>query len=136
MAAVPQIDILAYKRVPFDDTIIEVGVDYSGATAAMEIRAEPGDQGSPLIELGMSVAGGQGIAITHDAAYPDPETGTPGDASTVRIIINETTLEGVGYGVDPEAPLTLHYDLHLTPASGKKFIFARGLFILSPGVTL
>lgn len=135
MASAPEINIVADKRVPFDDTIPEMGVDYSDATASMEIRSEPGAQGAALVSLGMSVAGGEGLAITHDAAYPDPETGEADDATIVQIIVNETTLEGLAYNADPAEAVTLYYDIHLTPDGGKKFVFCRGKFIVSPGVT-
>lgn len=136
MATAPQIDIIAPKRVPFDNNIVEMGVDYSGATAAMEIRAAPGDQGAPLVSLGMSSSGGQGLTIDFDDAWPDPVDDEPADATIVGIIINETTLEGLAYGADPEADVTLFYDIHIDPAGGKKFMFARGRFVVSPGVTL
>ncbi len=136
MASAPEINIVADKRVPFDETIPEMGMDDSGATAAMEIRVEPGAQGSALVSLGMSSNGGEGIAITYDDEYPDPETDELDGASIVRIIINETTLEGLSYNADPSKPLVLYYDIHLTPSGSKKFIFCAGAFIINPGVTL
>lgn len=138
MAAPPQIDIVAPKRVPFDDTIARMWEDYSGATPLMEIRSEPGVSGDPVVSLGLSSAGSQGLIVTYDADFPDPddpESGTAG-ASLVRIIINETTLEGLEYGADREDRVVLYYDIHLTPTSGKKFVFCAGRFIVDPGVTV
>lgn len=137
MAAAPQIDIIAGKHVPFDDTIPEMWIDYTGATPLMEIRNEPGDQGDPIISLGVSVAEAEGIEITYDPDYADPDGGEPG-ASIIRIIIDEATLEGgdVPYGADTADRVELHYDLHLTPVGGKKFIYCSGKFIVDPGVTL
>lgn len=134
MAATPQIDIFAEKRVPFDDTIAEMWTDYSGATPLMEIRSEPGASGSPLVSLGASSSGGEGIAISYDAGYADPDGGAPG-ASLIEIIIAEATLEALAYGADPADPVTLYYDLHLTPSGGKKFVFCGGRFLINPGVT-
>jgi hypothetical protein len=134
MAAAPQIDIAADKRVPFDDTIAEMLVDYTGATPLMEIRSEPGASGTPLVSLGASTAGSEGIAISYDATYADPDGGDPG-ASLIQIIINEATLEGLAYGADPAVPVPLYYDLHVTPSGDKKFVFCAGKFIINPGVT-
>lgn len=136
MTAPVEINIAAEKRVPFDDSIAEMGADYSGATPAMEIRAEPGDQGTALVSLGASSSGSEGIVVTYDSDYPDPEGVLPDGATLVRIIINETTLEGLDYGGDPAEPVTLYYDIHLTPSGGKKFVFSQGKFIINPGVTL
>ena len=136
MANPPTINIVAPKRVPFDDTIPMMGLDYSGATPAMEIRPEPGDSGTALVSLGASTSGSQGIVVTWDAGYPDPDGIMDDGASIVRIIINETTLEGLAYGADPADDVVLHYDLHLTPSGGKKFVYCSGTFTVSPGVTL
>ena len=135
MAAAPQINIVAPKRVPFDDTIAMMGVDYSSATPLMEIRPEPGGSGTALVSLGASSSGSQGIAITYDADYPDPDGIMADGATIVRIIINETTLEGLSYGADPADDVTLYYDIHLTPSGGKKFVYCAGKFAVMPGVT-
>lgn len=136
MAAPPQIPLLAPKRVPFDDKVPDFRGDYTGATPLMEIRPEPGGDGDPLVSLGPSVSGGEGIAITYDADYDFVHNGTTyTGASLIRIIVNETTLEGLAYGADPADPVTLYYDLHLTPSGGKKFIAFSGTFTIDPGVT-
>jgi hypothetical protein len=136
MASPPQINIVASKRVPFDDTIPMMGVDYSGATPLMEIRPEPGGTGDPLVSLEASVAGGEGIVVSWDADFPDPDGIMADGATIVRVIINETTLEGLAYNAPPESDLTLYYDIHLTPVDGKKFVYCSGTFTVSPGVTL
>lgn len=131
-----EIPILADKRVPFDNDIAFQLVDYSGATAAMEIRPEPGGQGAALVTLGASVSGGEGIVISYDANYPDTDGELPDGATLVRLIINETTIEGLAYGTPASEPVVLHYDLHLTPSGSKKFVLCGGTFTISPGVTL
>ena len=136
MADVPQINIVAPKRVPFDDTIPAMVVNYDGAAPLMEIRAEPGAPGDPIVTLGASTSAGEGMTVTYDANYPDPDGVLPDGATIVRIIINETTLEGLEYGADPSQPVELYYDIHLTPSGGKKFIFCGGKFTVTPGVTL
>lgn len=135
MAAVPRIDIVASKRVPFDDVVPDMRGNWAGATPLMEIRVEPGDGGTAPVQLGASVSGGEGIAITYDAAYPDPDGEEFIGASLIRIIVNETTLEGLAYGADASKPVALNYDLHLTPSGGKKFVAFGGAFIIEPGVT-
>ena len=136
MATIPPITIIADKRVPFDDSFYDMREDYTGATATMEVRNEPGGQGPAIVTLGMSSNDGEGFAITFDPAYPDPDTGALDGASRVRLFINETTLEALEYNAAPEKSAVLHYDIHLDPAGGKKFVFAHGQFIISPGVTL
>lgn len=137
MAAIPVINIVASKRVPFDETIPDYRGDYTGATPLLEIRPEPGGQGAALVSMGASSSGGQGVAITYDPARSFAYAGvTYTGASLIRLIVNETTLEGLAYSADPADPVTLHYDLHLTPVSGKKFVVMRGMFMIDPGVSL
>ena len=136
MATAPVIPLGAFKRVPFDQTIAWMLADWTGAAVAMEIRPEPGGSGAALVTLGASVSGAQGVAVTYDADYPDPEGVLADGATLVRIIIDEATLEGLLLGADPAADVVLHYDIHLTPVGGKKFIFSAGTFAIKPGVTL
>lgn len=135
MPSAPEISFAVPKRVPFDDTIAEMWVDYTGADVLMEVRGEPGGSGDPMLSLAESIAEAEGIEITYDPDYVDPDGGEPG-ASLIRIIIDEETLEGLPYGADPEDPVELCYDLQLTPVGGKKFVFCQGRFIVKPGVTL
>lgn len=130
------ISIRANKRVPFDDDIVLLGVNYSAAAFAMEIRNEPGDQGAALVTLGTTAAPAQGISCAYNAGFVDPETGVVVGASLIRIRINEATLEGLPYDSDPAEPRTYYYDLHVTPSGGKKYVFCAGSFVVQPGVTL
>lgn len=132
----PQIDLLVNKRVPFDITIPEMGVNYAGAAVSAQVRVSPGDQGTPLVSLSAASPPSQGVSVTYDADYPDPEGQLPDGASIVRIIVSEATLEGIPYGADPAKLIQLHYDVHLTPSGGTKFVFCAGKFIIDPGVTL
>lgn len=136
MATTPIIPLYAYKRVPFDQTIAWMGADYTGAAVAMQIRSEPGDTGTPIISLGASVAGAQGIDLSYDADFPDPDGVLPNGAGLVRIIIDEATLEALSLGSPSADDVVLHYDLHLTPTGEKKFLAAVGTFTISPGVTI
>ncbi|QDP55562.1 MAG: hypothetical protein Unbinned273contig1001_53 [Prokaryotic dsDNA virus sp.] len=139
MASAPKINLVAYKRVPFDKTIPDFRGDYSGATVSMQIRAEEGDAGSALVTLGASSSGSEGVAITYDGAYTFEHNGTTHTgASLINIIINETTLEALSPSADTSDPLVLKYDLHITAAGvngGKKFVAVAGAFTVYPGVT-
>jgi hypothetical protein len=133
------IPLTANKRVPFDQTIALMNWDLSGSTLRMEIRNEPGNQGSPLIPaLTNQTPPTQGLSVTWDADYPDPDGVLPNGASLIRIMIDETTLEGLSYAVDPSKPLPLDYDIHASRSSPSitKFVFCGGDFFIDPGVTL
>lgn len=139
MAAIPILNMTASKRVPFDETIPDYRDDYSGGTPLMEIRTEPGGDGTALVSLGASTSGSEGVALTYDAARIFDYRGvTYTGASLIQVIINEATLEALAYGADPSDDVTLYYDLHLTVAGvngGKKFVALEGKFIIKPGVT-
>ena len=130
------LDLSASKRVPFDLSIAIMGVDYSGAVLAMQIRTEPGNTATPLIDLTTAAPPAQGLSASYNSGFPDPEEELPNGASTVRIIISEATLEGLPYAGDPAKPLTLFYDIHITPSGGAKQLFCGGRFVVNPGVTL
>lgn len=135
MASAPEIPIVAYKRVPFDDTIPDHRGDYTGATALMEVRPEPGADGAPVLSLSTTLASGEGIVITYDAGYVTQHNGTTfTGASLVQILINEATLEVLDYAASPDEGATYHYDMHITPSGGKKFVAYRGTFTIDPGV--
>jgi len=136
MSAAVNIPIVAEKRVPFDDNIVEIGVDYSGGAAAMQVRQNPGDQGTPLINLGMIGSGSEGLSLTYDPDYEDPRTGEVVGATILGIKIAEATMEGLPYSGDRSVPLQLHYDIQVTPSGGTKFVFCEGTFTINPGVTL
>lgn len=137
------IDLTAYKRVPFIDedgaTIVFVGENFAGGTYAMHIRNNPGDTGDPVLSLAGATAGTQGISVTYDATYDYvDETGADqsGPASLVLIQIDEATLEGLSLGTPTDKPVTLHYDLHITPSGAPKRVVSQGKFIINPGVTI
>ena len=136
MASAPEIHIVADKRVPFDETIPDFRGDYTGATALMEVRSEPGAEGTPVISLSTTLSSGEGIVVTYDDEYTIEHNGvTYTGASLIQILINETTLEGIDYAASPDEGATYHYDLHLTPSGGTKFVASRGTFTIDPGTT-
>lgn len=136
MASAPVINIVADKRVPFDETIPDFRSNYSGATALMEVRPQPGADGTPVLSLSTTLASGQGIVITYDAGYTIEHQGTTHTgASLIQILINEATLEALSYAASPETDAVYSYDMHITPSGGKKFVAVSGSFTVSPGVT-
>lgn len=129
------VTIVAEKRVPFDNVLPVIGIDYTGASFAMHVRNDYGDTGDPIIEIGDSVSGSEGLSVTY-GDYADPVTGETVQASIIRIKINETTIEGIDLAVDEADDLRLVYDIHLTPSGGSKFVLCRGPFIITPGSTI
>lgn len=128
-----QLDIAAYKRVPFDDTLVFVGPDYSAATFAMEIRQHWGDTGAALLTPALSA--------TYDPAYIyfDPRrkiTVGPVPATIVAISIAEATIEALPFAADEEKPLELVYDMHITPTGEPKRVAVAGKFTIYPGATI
>lgn len=137
------IDLKADKRVPFIDedgaTIVFTAENWTDAAFAMHIRANPGDSGTPVVSLAGATAGTQGISVTYDADYSyiddSGETFTL-PASLVLIQIDEATLEALSLGTPSDKPVTLYYDLHVTPSGGAKRVVSHGKFIIKPGVTI
>lgn len=128
-----QLDISAFKRVPFDDTVVVVGVNLTGATFAMQIRQHWGDSGPALLT---PTVGG-----TYYPAYGyyDPrrkQTVGPVPATIIAISIPEAGLEVLPLAADDEKPLELVYDLHITPSGGTKIVLMAGRFIIYPGSTI
>jgi len=141
MAAI--INLEADKRVPFVDedgaTIVFIGENFAGGVYAMHVRNNPGDTGTPILSLAGATAGTQGISVTYDPDYVYvDETGTEqtGPASLVLIQIDEATIEALSLGTPTDEPVTLHYDLHITPSGAPKRVVAAGKFIIKPGVTI
>lgn len=124
------------KRVPWVEDLALEGPDYSGGTFKMEIRQNPGDGGSALVTLNGAALGSEGISATYDAGYVDPETGETFAATVFVLRINEATMEGLAVGTPTDEPVELHYDIHVTPSGGTKFVLAYGAFIYNPGVTV
>jgi hypothetical protein len=143
------IPLCAWRHVPFggasgDQDLIIIGLDWSAASLALQVRAAKGDTGTPLVSLVNAAAGVEGLSASYDPAYIYPANGptvalrgqTVG-ATTIRPQINQATLEAIPYAADdPAAALTLWYDLHVTPGGLPKLQFAFGSFTLDPGVTI
>ena len=128
-----QLDIAAYKRVPFADDVAIVGPDLSGAAFAMQIRQHWGDTGAALLT--------PTLTPTFDPAYIyyDPRrklTVGPVPATIVAIAIAEATIEALPFAADEEKPLELVYDMHITPTGEPKRVAVAGKFTIYPGATI
>lgn len=131
----------AWRNVPWGGSAAEedwiiLGEDLSAATWAMQIRPAPGDTATPLVSLTNAAAGVQGISASWDAGYSDPETGATVGATRVRPLIDKATLQAIPAAADPMKSRILHFDLIGTPSGGQAAIFAAGMFVLNPGVTI
>jgi hypothetical protein len=131
-------DIPADKRTPFVDSIVMVGPNWSSAAFLLHIRNNPGDTGTPLVDLSNAAAGLQGISATYNAAYSYEYEGvaTISPATIITVQIDEANIEALSLGTPYDKDLALHYDLHVTPSGGIKKREIYGLFIISPGVTI
>lgn len=142
-------DLSAWRHVPWggatgDQDIVVLGLDWSAATFAMQVRVAQGDAGTPLASLANAAANYEGLSATYDPGYVYPATGpavalrgTVVGATTIRPQINQATLEAIPLAADdPAAALTLWYDLHVTPVNMPKRQFTYGIFTLNPGVTI
>lgn len=128
--------IIAYKRVPFVDSFVIIGYDWSDATFLLHVRHLPGDTGTPVIALTNAAEGSQGLCASFDDAYVHPVSGATVEATIVAVQIDEATLEALSLNLPPEQPLDLFYDVHATPTGEHKRILFGGPFSLRPGVTI
>jgi hypothetical protein len=131
-----ELPISAFKRVPFVDDIAILGPDHRTSAFLMHIRNRQGDTGAPLVTLATASAGTQGISCTYNAAYIYNDEGDTAPASLIAINISEATLEGLAPSNPTNAPVVLHYDLHVTPSGGVKRVEMYGTFTIYPGVTI
>lgn len=131
-----KLDLTAYRWTPFDFSIqLPVGLDFTDATAAMQIRLRPDAPGSPIISLENASSAGQGLSFSSVTDDDDIVT------STLRIRINETTIEpillnaGIAPSVGKWEPVRLTYDIHITGGGFAKTRWYEGVFNIRPGAT-
>lgn len=141
-------DFFAWRHVPWGGAsgaqdLVLMGLDWSAAAFAMQVRAAAGETGTALVSLVNAAPGAEGISASYDPTYIYPLNGantalrgTVVGATTIRPQIAQTTLEAIPGYADPSQPVGLWYDLHVTPAGMPRQQFAYGQFTLYPGVTL
>ena len=117
------IDLRAYRGVPFIDVTAFEGQDYASATFTMELRRFRDAPGDPLVALANAVASAQGISCS---------IATDGGVltSAVRIQINETTIEGLAKTSPAGGDLELAYALDVTGGGLGKHRRMQGRFIV------
>lgn len=124
-----KLDLVAQRWSPFVYVIDFVGLDFSAATFAMDVRLYRDAPGAALIALTNAASNAQGISVSTST--------TEGViTSSVQIRINETTLEGLllassGAGRDVE----LVQDLHITGGGFIKTRWTEGKFTIRAGAT-
>lgn len=123
-----QVTLRVPRWSPFDDTIQISGVDLSGATMLMQVRPYRDAPGAALINLATVAAPGEGVSVSVDTSGILP-------VSTVRIIINEPTIEGLPFGANPGADVPLKWDMLISKTGMKKARWFEGDFIVTAGVT-
>jgi hypothetical protein len=130
-----KLDLFVQRWTPFDYSIqLPVGVDFTGATAAMQARLRPDAPGSPVISLANASPSGEGLSFSHV---------TEGSVvtSTLRIRINETTAEAVLLNagkaptVDRREDVRLSYDIHITGGGFAKTRWFEGVLTIRGGAT-
>lgn len=146
------IDLHADRWVACIRELAFVGFDFTDATFAAQVRINWDVAGSPLASLGTTTSSSaEGVKLmyagsaTLDAhiaagrldAVPSNYAGTDVVLlSSVRLRINETTMEGLPVNNDEDgAPMVLVWDLHITPSGGVKDKYAGGKFIVRGGAT-
>jgi hypothetical protein len=127
------LDIVVYRNTPFVDDIRFVGLDFTGATFALQVRLLPGTAGSALIGLTNQAAGSQGLSVvvTTEAAV---------SVSTLKIQIDEATIDTLlpasSNGQKAGTDVSLFYDLIITGGGLPKTRWLEGRFIIAEGVTV
>ncbi|WP_404415563.1 hypothetical protein [Brevundimonas vesicularis] len=124
-----RLDLTVQRWTPFVYQIDFEGLDFTGATMAMQVRLYRDAPGSPLIALANAAANAEGLSVS--VATIDDTT-----VSTVQIRINETTAEGLLLNAGkPGDDVRLVYDLHITGGGFPKTRWLEGAFIIKGGAT-
>lgn len=121
------------RNAPFKDTIRFRGLDFTGATMAMQFRQYRAAEGDPLIDLANATAGLEGLSV----AVADEDGIT---VSTVTIQIDKATVNatlpwpanGQKAGTDP---ITYH-DLKITGGGLPETRWVQGIAPIREGVTV
>ncbi len=125
------IPLLAARWVPFQHEIEIEGVDLATAQVALQIRdRKDGDRLLAALSR-VDAPDSEGLRVTSRVRDKVPIT-------TVHIHIAETTMEAIDVARErgePGGDAVLWWDLHVSPASGVKFVAFEGSFIVRAGVT-
>jgi hypothetical protein len=117
------VELRAYRGTPFIDVTDFEGFDYSAATFVLEVRAYRDKPGAALVAIGNATAGAQGVSVS--VATTD---GIP--TSSVKIQINETTIEGLAFTSPRGGNLVLQYALDIAGGGHVKTRRMQGDFVV------
>ena len=130
MSNVALLPIVADRYTPCVRTIRIVGLNLTGITMRAQVRPGGDVPGAPLVDLQTVTNGNaEGLRLVSVA------TAGGVTISTVELVINETTIEGLPYEGEFGDATQLAWDWHAT-LSGRKRRIAKGAFqVLGDGVT-
>ncbi len=124
-----RLDLTVQRWTPFVYQIAFEGLNFTGATMAMQARLYRDAPGAPLIGLSNAAANAEGLSVgvvTNE--------GVP--TSTVQVRINETTAEALLLNAGkPGDDISLVYDLHIAGGGFPKSRWVEGALIIRAGAT-
>jgi hypothetical protein len=145
-----KLDLGADRWTLFSTTLAFLGVDFTGAVFAAQIRLTPDAAGPPLVDLATVVlANAQGVRLAYAgtdtvanhiaagrlAEVPDGMlAGDNLELSQVVLRVNEATMEGLPLPPARGDDFELAWDLHVT-VGGEKRKWIGGRFVVRAGVT-
>lgn len=133
-------------------TLRFIGIDWTGATFAMQVRdrkdggylrADLDTVGSASAEGVRLIYAGEDTVANHLAAGRITQDRVPAGMqptdnltlSLVGIRINETTMEAMTPATEIGDDASAWWDLHVTPSGGIKDLYLHGTFTIRAGVT-
>lgn len=124
-----RLDLSVQRWTPFVYQIDFEGLDFTGATMAMQVRLYRDAAGAPLISLGNAASNAEGLSLSVATVAGAP-------VSTVQIRINETTAESLLLNAGkPGEDVRLVYDLHITGGGFPKTRWIEGALTIRAGAT-
>lgn len=139
------------RWTPFVRTLQFEGIDFTGATFALQVRLTPDTPGTPLADLGtVATSSAEGVRLIYggtdtvanhiaagriDAAPDGYSSGDNLTLSLVGIRINETTMEAMPDATELGADAEFAWDILITPSGGLKDRYLYGPFTVRAGVT-
>lgn len=124
-----RLDLTVQRWTPFVYQIDFEGLDFTGATMAMQVRLYRDAPGSPLIALANAASNAEGLSVSVTTVESVP-------TSNVQLRINETTAEALLLNAGkPGDDVRLVYDLHITGGGLPKTRWIEGALIIRAGAT-
>lgn len=124
------INLMGNSRLPFRQEVEVLGEDLGTATFVGEVRLN-GNQDSAVTALA-SFSFSPVTVTTED--YTEGRSVVNGPVSRFVFSLDEGTMGGLPKSGDPDVSAELAYDIHMTFNTLVE-LFARGKFIIVPGVT-